>query len=62
VLGKGREEAGEREGFLDWDRLMTSCRFECLLVSMGRSVGFTTGGFRYNKAYKIRILVSVPSD
>jgi hypothetical protein len=24
--------------------------------------GFATGGFRYNKAYKIRILVVAPSD
>ena len=24
--------------------------------------GFATGGFRFNKAYKIRILVAAPSD
>jgi hypothetical protein len=29
---------------------------------MAESSGFTTGGFRFNKAYKIRILVVAPSD
>ena len=32
------------------------------LVSMVNLSGFTRGGFGLNKAYKIRILVVVPSD
>ena len=31
-------------------------------VSMADLPGFTTGGFRFNMAYKIRILVVVPRD
>jgi hypothetical protein len=29
---------------------------------MGDPSGFATGGFRFNKAYKIRILVVVPNN
>jgi hypothetical protein len=29
---------------------------------MANPPGFDTGGFRFNKAYKIRILVDVPSN
>ena len=28
-------------------------KYECLLVSMADPSGFTTGGFRFNKVYKI---------
>jgi hypothetical protein len=42
--------------------MKTRCSYKCLLVSMVELSGFATGGFRFNKAYKIRILVSVPND
>jgi hypothetical protein len=32
------------------------------LVSLEYLPGFATGGFRFNMAYKIRILVVAPSD
>ena len=43
------------------DSVRTRQNYERLLVSMADLSGFTTGGFRFNKAYEIRILV-VPSD
>jgi hypothetical protein len=47
---------------LDRDSERTRCSYECLLVSMADPLGSATGGFRFNKAYKIRILVAVPND
>jgi hypothetical protein len=37
-------------------------RKECLPVSMANPSGLATGGFRFNKAHKSRILLVVPSD
>jgi hypothetical protein len=42
--------------------MRTRCSYECLPVSMADPSGFATGGFRFNKAYKIKILVVAPSD
>lgn len=42
--------------------MRTRCGYKCLLVSMVDPSGFATGGFRFTKAYKIRILVVAPSD
>jgi hypothetical protein len=42
----------ELEIFVDRDRMKTRCSYECLLVSKAVSSGFTTEGFRSNKAYK----------
>ena len=40
-----------------------SCEdYKCLPVSVADLSGFATGGFRFNKAYKIRILVVAPRD
>jgi hypothetical protein len=62
-LDSGREEAGESNGLLlDKDSMKTRCSYKCLQVSMVDPSGFTTGGFRFNKAYNIRILVAPPSD
>jgi hypothetical protein len=36
----------------------TRCSYEYLLVSMADLPGFTTGVFRFKKAYKIRVLVA----
>jgi hypothetical protein len=48
--------------FLAGESMRTRCSYECLSVSMADPSGFTTGGFRFNKAYKIRILVAPPGD
>ena len=48
--------------FWNRDSRGARCSYECLPVSMADLPGFATGGFRFNKAYKIRILVAVPSD
>jgi hypothetical protein len=42
--------------------MRTRCSYECLSISMADQLEFTTRAFRFNKAYKIRILVAVPSD
>ena len=47
---------------MDRDNMRTRCSYECLPVSMVDPLGFATGGFRFNKAYKIRTLVDVPTD
>jgi hypothetical protein len=44
------------------DSVRMRCNYQYLPVSMADLSGFTTGGFRVNKVYKIRILVVVPSD
>ena len=56
-----RKQGGVRS-FLDSDGVRTRCNYECLRVSVVDPSGFATGGFRFNKAYKIRILVAAPSD
>ena len=59
-----REEERKQEKvryFLDGDSMRTSS-YACVPVSMADPSGFATGGFRFNKAYKIRILVAVPND
>ena len=58
----GREDVGESEGLLDRDSVRTRCNYECLSVSVATPRVFTTGGFRFNKSYKIRILVAASSD
>jgi hypothetical protein len=62
--GWRREERKEERVsfFLDGDSLRTRCSYECLPVSMADLSGFATGGFRFNKAYKVRILVAPPSN
>jgi hypothetical protein len=42
--------------------MRAKCSYECFPVSMADPSGFTTGGFRFNKVYKIRILVAAPRD
>jgi hypothetical protein len=54
-----RKRGRRREALLYEDSMRTSC--ECLLVSMVDLSGFATRGFRFNKAYKIRILVVCPA-
>ena len=44
-------------GFLDGDRKTARFRDYCLPAYMNNLPGFTTRGFKFNKAYKIRILV-----
>ena len=58
----GREEAGASWVLLDGDSMRTRCSYECLLVSKVDPLGFATRGFRFNKAYKIKILVAALSD
>jgi hypothetical protein len=48
--------------FLDRDSMRIRCSYEYLPVSMADLSGFATGGFRFNKVYKIRILVATPND
>jgi hypothetical protein len=48
--------------FSDGDSMKARCNYECLPVSMANLSKFTTRGFRFNKAYKTRILVVAPSD
>ena len=55
------ERSRGQESLLDRDSVKTRCNYECLPVSMADPSGFATGRFRFNKAYKIRILV-VPSN
>jgi hypothetical protein len=57
---RGKEIAGESQVFLDGgyreDEML-------LRVSLGFNPdGSASGGFRFNKAYKIRILVGVPNN
>jgi hypothetical protein len=33
--------------------MRTRCNYECLPVSVADPSGFATGGFRFNKAYKL---------
>ena len=40
----------------------TRCSYKCLRVSVVDPSVFATKGFRFNKTYKIRILVAMPSD
>ena len=47
---------------MDRDSDRTRCSYKCLRVSVADPSGFATGGFRFNMAYKIRILVVAPSD
>jgi hypothetical protein len=42
--------------------MRTRCNYECIAISMADPLGFVTGGFIFNKVYKIRILVVAPSD
>jgi hypothetical protein len=51
-------------GFLDGDseKARARCRNSCFPAYMVNKPGFTTGGFRFNMAYKIGILVAVLSD
>ena len=48
--------------FLDGDSVMIRCSYNCLPVSVADPSGFATRGFRFNKAYKFRIIVFVLSD
>jgi hypothetical protein len=60
-VGEGKR-GSRREVFLDGDNVRKRYSYECLPVSMADLSAFTTRGFRFNKAYKIRILVVAPSD
>ena len=51
-----RKRGSRKEAFLDRD----SVRTRCLMVSMADQSGFAIGGFRFNKAYKVRILLAAP--
>jgi hypothetical protein len=54
-----RKRGSRRElGPFGWDNVRT----RCLLVSVADPSGFATRGFRFNKTYRIRILVAVPND
>jgi hypothetical protein len=57
-----KERKQESEVFLDRDSMKPRCSYKCLLVSIVDPSGFATGRFRFNRAYKIRILVAVHSD
>ena len=49
--------------FLDGYSMRTRCSYyECFSVSMADLLGFATGGSRFNKDYKTRILIVVPSN
>jgi hypothetical protein len=61
-LDREREEAGEGKVLLDRYSMRTRCNYKCLLVSMADPSGSAIGGFRFNKAYKIRILVVASRD
>jgi hypothetical protein len=39
--------------FLDGDSVGTRCNYKCLPVSMADLLGFATGGFRFNKVYRL---------
>jgi hypothetical protein len=58
-VGQGRKKQERVRNFLDGDTERARCRYFCLLSPHS---GFTLRGFRFNMAYKIRILVFVPSD
>ena len=60
-MERGKRGSRRELGLLDRESVRTRSSYECLPVSMAESTEFTTGGFRFNKAYKIRILV-VPGD
>ena len=47
---------------MDWDSVRTRYNYYCLPVAMADPSGFVTSGFRFNKAYKIKILVVAPSE
>jgi hypothetical protein len=52
--GAQKKRGSRRElGLFDEDSMRTRCSYECLPVSMADPSGFTTGGFRFNKAYKL---------
>ena len=61
-VGWRKRESRRELGLLDGDSVRTICRYEYLPVSMADPSAFATGGFRFNMAYKIRILVVAPSD
>jgi hypothetical protein len=48
-------------GLINRDNERARCSYYCLPISMADPQKFTTEGFRLNMAYKIRILVYVPS-
>ena len=52
-MDRRNEEAGESQVLLDRDSMRTRCSCECLPMSMVDPSDFTTGGFRFNKAYKL---------
>jgi hypothetical protein len=54
-LEREREEAGER--FLNGDNRRTRCSYKWPHLG-----GFATGGFIFNMAYKIRILIAAPNN
>jgi hypothetical protein len=57
-----RTRGSRREGTFHGDSIRKRCSCWCLLVSMVDLPGFNTGGFKFNMAYKIRILVDAPID
>jgi hypothetical protein len=59
-LDGGREGGGESI-LLDRYSVRTRCNYQCLPISMADLSGFITGGFRFNKVYKIRISVVCPA-
>jgi hypothetical protein len=61
-MERRREEARESWVLLDRHSVRTRCSYKCLPISMADPSGFITGGFRFNKAYKIRILVVASID
>ena len=61
MLGEEERKQERVRSFWDGDSTRTRCSYECLPVSTADPSRFAIKGFRCNKAYKIRILVVVPS-
>jgi hypothetical protein len=48
-----RKRRSRREALLDGDSMRKGYNYKCLLVPMVGLSGIGTGGFRFNKAYKL---------
>jgi hypothetical protein len=55
LVGLRRRRSRRELGLLDGDSVRTICRYEYLPVSMADPSAFATGGFRFNKAYKLGV-------
>ena len=60
-MDREREEQERVVVLLERDTVRTKCSYKCLPASMADLSRFTTRGFQFKKAYKIRILVAAPS-